>query len=82
MKAKDVGMVLLALVFLWVCILLRLHRYGQNHSDAFKEFLTANQCYAARRKVDPLGRKYTEYLCENPADNVDLYDMSKGPGEK
>lgn len=75
-------MVLIALVFLWACVWLRLYRYGEKHPDAFKEFLASHQCYAAGRQTDSMGRKYTEYRCEYDVDNVNIYDMPKGPGEK
>lgn len=82
MKLRDVGIVLIVLGFLWGCAWLRLYHYGNQHPDAFKEFLSSHQCYAAGRKTDAMGRKFTPYLCDDPADNVDLYEMSKGPGEK
>lgn len=81
-RLRDLGFVVLCLALLWGCFLLRLRRYGQTHPDAFKQFLVDHQCYAAARKTDAMGRKYTEYKCQNDTDDVNLYDMAKGPGEK
>lgn len=73
---------MLVAIFLYMCALLKLHRYGLKHPDAFKEFLTEHQCYAEKRVIDKItGRKYTHYRCQLEVDDIDLYDMPRGPGE-
>lgn len=81
-RAHGLGFLGLSLFFLWACAWLALARYGRDHKNAFERFLLDHHCVATRHLTDPVGRRYTEYHCADRSDDVNLYDMPKGPDER
>jgi hypothetical protein len=73
--------VLLCLGFLWGCFLLALHKFGPK-GDAFQQFIVDHGCVGKHHAATLTEHGYIEYKCADRSDDVNLYDMPKGPGEK
>jgi hypothetical protein len=81
MKVRDLGFVALCLAFLWGCFTFTLFKWGPKPVDVERE-LRDRGCVATYIPASPGGRAYNKYRCPNPMDNVDIYIMLKGLGEK
>lgn len=71
----------LVFYFLWGCFLLTLHKFGPK-GDAFQQFIKDHNCVGTRVPSKAAERGYIEYHCADRSDDVNLYDMPKGPDGK
>ncbi len=78
-RPRDVGFVVLCLVFLWVCFWLALDKF-EPRGDALKAFLADHGCVEIRRVhgSNDIERGYVEYRCNDDIGDYKLYDMPKG----